>query len=113
MFKALFKRGCLAAAIWMALTAAAMAAVDVNTADATALTSVKGIGPATAKNIIDERTKHGPYKSAADLAERVSGVGTKSVARMQEGGLTIGAKAAAPAAAAPAGAAAAQRSAKR
>ncbi|QYY30779.1 MULTISPECIES: ComEA family DNA-binding protein [Cupriavidus] len=112
MFKALFKRGCLAAAIWMALTGAAMAAVDVNTADATALTSVKGIGPATAKNIIDERTKHGPYKSAADLAERVSGVGAKSVARMQEGGLTIGAKAA-PAAAAPAGAAAAQRSAKR
>ena len=111
MFKTLLRRGCLAAALWMSFTGAAMAAVDVNTADASALTSVKGIGPATAKNIIDERTKHGPYKSAADLAERVSGVGTKSVARMQEAGLTIGAKAVP--AAAPAGAAAAPRPAKR
>lgn len=111
MFKTLLRRGCLAAALWMSFTGAAMAAVDVNSADASALTSVKGIGPATAKNIIDERTKHGPYKSAEDLAERVSGVGTKSVARMQEAGLTIGAKAAP--AAAPAGAAAASRPAKR
>lgn len=63
------------------------------------------MGPATARNIIDERNKRGPYKDAADLAERVSGIGPKSVAKLQDAGLAIGAKgtaAAAPAAPAPA-----------
>ncbi len=79
----------------------AHAEVDVNNADEAALTSVKGIGPSTAKRILDDRSKHGAFKDAADLADRVPGVGPKSVANMQEAGLTFGKTAtAAPAAAA-------------
>ncbi|EYS88501.1 hypothetical protein CF68_34940 [Cupriavidus sp. SK-4] len=88
----------LAATICLFAGGAAYAAVDVNTADEAALSSVKGVGAATARNIIDERNKRGPYKDAADLAERVSGIGPKSVAKLQDAGLAIGAKGAAAAA---------------
>lgn len=69
---------------------AAFAAVDVNTADQTALESVKGLGPVKSKAIIDERTKNGPFKDADDLANRVKGLGTKSVANLEQNGLTVG-----------------------
>ncbi|MDR5738213.1 helix-hairpin-helix domain-containing protein [Caballeronia sp. LZ016] len=69
---------------------AAFATVDVNTADEAALESVKGLGPVKSKAIIDERTKNGPYKDADDLANRVKGLGAKSVAKLEERGLTIG-----------------------
>jgi competence ComEA-like helix-hairpin-helix protein len=69
---------------------AAFAAVDVNTADQAALDSVKGLGPVKSKAIVDERTKNGPFKDADDLANRVKGLGAKSVAKLEENGLTIG-----------------------
>ncbi|SAL48985.1 DNA-binding protein [Caballeronia turbans] len=69
---------------------AAFAAVDVNTADQAALEAVKGLGPVKSKAIIDERTKNGPFKDADDLATRVKGLGTKSVATLEQNGLTIG-----------------------
>jgi competence ComEA-like helix-hairpin-helix protein len=68
----------------------AFAAVDVNTADQAALDSVKGLGPVKSKAIVDERAKNGPFKDADDLATRVKGLGTKSVAKLEENGLTIG-----------------------
>jgi competence protein ComEA len=68
----------------------AFAAVDVNTADEAALDSVKGLGPVKSKAIVDERTKNGPFKDADDLANRVKGLGTKSVTKLEENGLTIG-----------------------
>jgi competence protein ComEA len=68
----------------------AFAAVDVNTADEAALDSVKGLGPVKSKAIVDERTKNGPFKDADDLANRVKGLGTKSVAKLEENGLTVG-----------------------
>ncbi|KDP89509.1 ComEA family DNA-binding protein [Cupriavidus basilensis] len=85
------KQVLLAAAVWFSLSGAALAAVDVNTADEAALVSLKGIGPATASTIINERTRGGPFKDAADLADRVKGLGQKSVVRLQEAGMTIGA----------------------
>jgi len=84
---------CLAFALSMGV---AWAAVDVNTADQPALESVKGLGPVKSKAIIDERTTHGPFKSADDLADRVKGLGTKSVAKLEDAGLTIGGSSAPP-----------------
>ncbi|WP_064572954.1 ComEA family DNA-binding protein [Cupriavidus gilardii] len=82
----------------MALAGSALAAVDVNSADEAALTTVKGIGPAMARRIVEERGKQGAFKDATDLAERVKGLGPKSVVRLQGEGLNIG-KGGAPAAA--------------
>lgn len=72
------------------------AAVEVNTADEAALESVKGIGPVHAKAIIDERTKHGPFKDANDLAARVKGIGPKSVVQLEAAGLTVNGSGAPP-----------------
>lgn len=77
-------------ALALAFGGAAWAAVDVNAADEAALTTVKGIGPATAKRILDERDKNGAFKDGGDLADRVPGVGPKSVANLEEAGLTFG-----------------------
>jgi competence protein ComEA len=68
----------------------AFAAVDVNTANTDALRGIKGIGPAKAKAILDEREAHGPFKDAAELSKRVKGMGGKTVERLQAEGLTIG-----------------------
>lgn len=81
----------LVVAMCCAGLAQAWAAVDVNQASDDALRGIKGIGPAKAKAIVDERTSHGPFKDAADLARRVSGIGEKSVERLVADGLTIGA----------------------
>ena len=53
----------------------AFAAVDVNTANTDALRGIKGIGPAKAKAILDERDAHGPFKDAADLEQAREGHG--------------------------------------
>ncbi|KAB0633891.1 ComEA family DNA-binding protein [Burkholderia latens] len=83
-------------ALSLSLAAGLAAAVDVNTADQAALESVKGLGPVKSKAIIDERTKNGPFKDADDLANRVKGLGTKSVGHLEENGLTIGGSSAPP-----------------
>lgn len=71
--------------------ASAWAAVDVNTANEDALVGIKGIGPARAKAILDERGARGPFRSAEDLASRVKGMGGHTVERLRQEGLTIGA----------------------
>jgi competence protein ComEA len=68
----------------------AFAAVDINNANSDALRGIKGIGPAKAKAILDEREAHGPFKDAAELSKRVKGMGGKTVERLQAEGLTIG-----------------------
>jgi competence protein ComEA len=71
----------------------AFAQVDVNKADATALDSVKGVGPAMSKKIIDERSKGGEFKDWADFQKRVKGVGDKSAAKLSQAGLQVNGKA--------------------
>jgi competence protein ComEA len=71
----------------------AFAAVDINNANSDALRGIKGIGPAKAKAILDEREAHGPFKDAAELSKRVKGMGGKTVERLQAQGLTIPARA--------------------
>jgi competence protein ComEA len=86
----------LCAALVLSLSAGFAAAVEVNSADQAALESVKGIGPVHAKAIIDERTKNGPFKDADDLANRVKGIGQKSVKNLEAAGLTINGSSAPP-----------------
>jgi len=86
----------LCIALCLSLSGGFAAAVEVNTADQAALESVKGIGPVHAKAIIDERTAHGPFKDADDLAARVKGIGPKSVVKLEQAGLTINGSATPP-----------------
>lgn len=50
--------------------------VNINTADIAGLSSLSGIGEATAKKIIADREKNGPFKTTKDIT-RVSGIGDK------------------------------------
>ena len=68
---------------------AAFAAVDVNKGSEAELDSIKGIGPATSKQIIAERKK-AEFKNWDDLISRVKGLGDKTAAKLSEGGLTVG-----------------------
>lgn len=52
----------------------AMAAVNINTATEAQLETLKGIGPAKAKAILEHRTKNGPFKSIEALKD-VKGIG--------------------------------------
>ncbi len=80
----------LAAAALVAAFGQAFAAVDVNTANEDALRGIKGIGPARAKAILDERGARGPFKDASDLGKRVKGMGGHTVDRLQAEGLSVG-----------------------
>lgn len=83
-------------------SALAMAAVDVNSASAADLDSVKGIGPGTSSKILDAR-KAGAFKDWGDLIQRVSGIGPARAAKLSEQGLRVNGSAFdAPAAAKPA-----------
>jgi competence protein ComEA len=68
----------------------AYAAVDINTANEAGLRGIKGIGPAKAKAILEERDAHGPFKDPADLSKRVKGMGGHTVERLQAEGLAVG-----------------------
>lgn len=83
MFKKLF-------AFFAAMSlVAAFAAVDVNKGSEAELDSIKGIGPATSKQIMAERKK-AEFKNWDDLISRVKGMGDKTAAKLSEGGLTVG-----------------------
>ncbi|HHU91760.1 MAG TPA: ComEA family DNA-binding protein [Halanaerobiaceae bacterium] len=57
--------------------------ININTADATELQKLSGIGPGKAKSIIDYRTKNGPFKSVDDLLQ-VSGIGEKTLEKIRD-----------------------------
>lgn len=78
-----------------ALMSAAFAAVDLNTANQTQLESLTGIGPAKAKDIIDYRTKNGPFKTTEDIM-KVPGIKEGTYAKIK-GEISVGGKVAAPA----------------
>jgi competence protein ComEA len=64
----------LALLMWFAISGVAIAAVNINTATKEELTTLKGIGDKRAQDIIDYRTKNGPFKTIDDL-EKVPGIG--------------------------------------
>jgi competence protein ComEA len=55
--------------------------VDVNTADQTTLEQLPGIGPVTARSILDYRAENGPFASVDDLLG-VSGIGDATLAKI-------------------------------
>lgn len=57
--------------------------VNLNTASAEELQTLKGVGAATADKIIADREANGPFKSIDDLT-RVSGIGEKKLAAMRD-----------------------------
>lgn len=62
--------------------------VDLNTADATQLDTLPGVGPATAQAIIAYRQEHGRFRSVDELLE-VRGIGDAKLAELREQ-VTIG-----------------------
>jgi competence protein ComEA len=48
--------------------------IDLNTATPEDLDALPGVGPATAKAIVDHRTQNGPFRSVDDLLD-VRGIG--------------------------------------
>lgn len=88
----MIKKILLAVATLIATMTFALAQVEVNKADVSALDSVKGIGPAKSKAIIDERAKGGDFKDWADLEKRVKGIREKTAAKLSEAGLQVNGK---------------------
>jgi competence protein ComEA len=95
----MFKK--LLATLLALFAAAAFAAVDANKATQAELESIKGIGPAIAGKILDERKK-GAFKDWNDMVERVKGVGEGNAAKFSAEGLTVNGATFKGAAAAPA-----------
>jgi len=69
--------------------------VNINSATVAELTTLKGVGEAKAKAIVDHREKHGPFKSVDDL-DQVSGIGDKLMSSLRSQ-ITAGSGGAAPA----------------
>jgi len=64
-------------------------ALDVNTASAGQLESLRGIGPRTAKMIVHERSRAGAFESMEDLSDRVRGLGERRVRALGQAGLEV------------------------
>jgi competence protein ComEA len=77
-------------AIVMALfmASAFAASVEINSASQADLEKVKGIGPATATKILDERKK-GQFKDWPDLMKRMKGIRDAKASKLSAEGLTV------------------------
>jgi competence protein ComEA len=61
----------------------AVGVVNVNSATVSELDALPGVGPATAKAIIDHRTKKGPFTKVEDLLN-VTGIGPSKLAALRD-----------------------------
>ena len=86
--KALFRSGVCLVLLGSAYANTAHA-VDVNAANAAQLEAVRGIGPKTARVIVEERVRGGRFESFEDLSDRVKGIGPSKVATLKSAGLTV------------------------
>lgn len=58
-------------------------AVNINTADASELESLPGVGPAIAQRIIEHRERNGPFASVDDLQD-VPGIGPATLEKLRD-----------------------------
>ncbi len=56
--------------------------IDINTATASELTEIKGVGEVLANRIVEYRQAHGTFKSLEEL-EQVKGVGSKKLEKIK------------------------------
>ncbi|MBY4797964.1 ComEA family DNA-binding protein [Collinsella sp. AGMB00827] len=56
--------------------------ININSADASELETLPGIGPATAAAIVDDRNQRGPFATIEDIM-RVSGIGQKRFEKLK------------------------------
>ncbi|MBT8341009.1 MAG: helix-hairpin-helix domain-containing protein [Desulfatitalea sp.] len=63
--------------------AADMGKININTANAEELMTLKGIGESYAKSIIEYRETNGPFQTAEDLM-KVKGIGEKTIANNKD-----------------------------
>lgn len=59
------------------------AKVDINNADQKALETLPGIGPSTAKKILEYRVKKGPFSTSEDL-KKVPGIGNSKFEKIKQ-----------------------------
>lgn len=60
----------------------AAALININTASATSLDSLPGIGPSKAAAIVTYRTEHGPFAAKKDI-QNVSGIGPATYVKLE------------------------------
>ena len=71
------------ATVLLCMSAVAMAAVNINSADAETLSQLPYIGESKSASIIEEREANGEFESVDDLT-RVNGIGSKTVDRIRD-----------------------------
>ena len=69
-------------ALWDARLATARR-IDLNSAGASELARLPGVGPALAERIVQYRQAHGPFVTVEDLAQ-VQGIGSTLIARVKD-----------------------------
>lgn len=71
------------AAAWLSDRPGESPMIDINHADAELLANLPGIGPATARAIIDYRTENGPFRCIEDIM-KVSGIKESRFAKIKD-----------------------------
>jgi competence protein ComEA len=83
------KKLLLALSMCLVIAGVAIAAVNINTATKEELTTLQGIGEKRAQDIIDYRTKNGPFKSVDDV-QKVPGIGPGTMKQIRSQLTTTG-----------------------
>jgi competence protein ComEA len=84
-----FAVGLMVAALAAHAAGAETSQININTASAAELATIKGVGPAKAQTIIEYREKNGTFKTVDDL-KLVRGIGDKMLEQLRPQ-VTVGA----------------------